>query len=386
MLIEIKGVQFVNKGAELMLHAVLEQVQNFWPEADIVLAPNAYSPYTERARMGAYQKMNWRINRFDFNGLQYLVPAKLRAYMKRKWGIVTEADVNVLLDASGFAYGDQWSPIKTAHLARELKRFAKHNKAFVFLPQALGPFTRSADVKHLKAQLPKAALICARESDSYRYVADVIGDSERLQQFPDFTNLVSPLVPDYFTNGDKKVLIIPNSNMVGERNNHQPKWRENYLRVLLDAVSVIREQGLQPVLLNHEGKGDGDLCQQIKAQSPDGDSIEYIQESHPLKVKGIIGQSYAVICSRFHGCVSALSQGTPCLGTSWSHKYERLFDEYHRSEFLITPEITREQLQKSLEQAVSSKDESNYQQAIADYKDQARAMWQAVKQAVREGT
>jgi colanic acid/amylovoran biosynthesis protein len=380
MLIEIKGVQFVNKGAELMLYAVLEQIEVIWPGADIALAPNASSAYVERARIGAYQKTNWWFNRFDFNGLQYFLPRLLRNYLKQKWGIVTEVDIDILLDASGFAYGDQWSPIKTAHLSRELKRFAKHKKSFVFLPQALGPFTRKADVAYLKAQLPKASLICARESDSFGYVTDIIGANERLRQFPDFTNLVTGIVPENFMNGAQKVLIIPNSNMVGERNSHQPKWRDNYLRVLLDAVVVIRELGLQPVLLNHEGKGDGDLCLQIKEQSPDGENIEYIQESHPLKVKGIIGQSHAIICSRFHGCVSALSQGTPCLGTSWSHKYERLFDEYHRSTQLIAPEITKEQLGSNLRKAIDKKDENDYQRAIIEYKDKAGVMWQAVQE------
>jgi colanic acid/amylovoran biosynthesis protein len=381
MLIEIKGVQFVNKGAELMLRAVLEQVKELWPDADIALAPNGNSPYVARARIGAYQKTNWWFSRLDLNSLQYFLPSKLRAYLKRRWGIVTEADVDILLDASGFAYGDQWSPIKIAHLSRELKRFAKHKKSFIFLPQAMGPFTRKADIDSLKAQLPKASLICARESDSFRYITDVIGANVRLQQFPDFTNLITAIVPEYFSNGAQKVLIIPNSNMIGERNNHQPQWRDNYLRVLLNAVIVIRELGLQPVLLNHEGKEDGDLCLQIKEQSPDGEGIEYIQEPHPLKVKGIIGQSHAIICSRFHGCVSALSQSTPCLGTSWSHKYERLFEEYHRSTQLIMPEVTKQQLTQILQQAIQNKNDVSYQQAIIEFKDKARFMWQAVKEA-----
>lgn len=375
MIIEIKGISFVNKGAQLMLCAILEQVERHWPEANIVLEPRRNSPYLERARYGALQKLSFCKSYLDLNRFSYVLPQRLRQLWIRKWGIVTEADIDVVLDASGFAYGDQWSSMTIRHLAAELKRYERFGKKYIILPQALGPFTRAQDVKSLQQALPRATLVCARDQTSLTSTRAVIGDSVNLRTFPDFTNLVKGVVPAYYHDGGQKILIIPNNNMLRERNSHA-RWQDNYLRILIDAVTVIRDMGYLPVLLNHEGEQDALICQQI--QEKFNHKLELITESDPLKVKGIIGASKAVICSRFHGCVSALSQGIPCLGTSWSHKYENLFKDYNKLDSLISPTTSSEQLKQMLEKSIEQISDEKYVQAIAKARKKAEFMWQLV--------
>ena len=382
MLIEIKGVQFVNKGAELMLSAILTRIREYWPEADIVLEGSPLSPYKARAKTGAYQKLSLRKNVLDLNGLTDYLPKALRRYLKR-WGIVTEADIDIVLDASGFAYGDQWGAMVIRHLSGELNRAAERDRAYIFLPQALGPFTRKQDAALLKRSLPLATLISARDDVSHTQVKHLTGPLSQLRQYPDFTNAVSGVVPDYWQEGQQKVVFIPNSQMVSDKNNNTA-WKANYLRIFGLLIETVEQQGLQAVLLNHEGAGDRQLCEQLNSRFDN--RLELIEEEDPLMVKGIIGQSRAIVCSRFHGCVSALSQGVVALGTSWSHKYEHLYQEYNVPELLLTPDIEDQALTELLADALT--DDNSYTPKITEmadgYKQQTEAMWAEVKQLVNK--
>lgn len=380
MLIEVKGVQFVNKGAELMLHAVLQQLQLRWPDAQLVLAPNPNSPYLARARLGALQRVPLRKGRVDLNGISRFLPQSVRRWLRNNLGLAFAADIDVVLDASGFAYGDQWPLANTAFLSAELRHFAAIGKPYILLPQALGPFSREAEQQRLKQALPLAALICAREESSLQHVRELTGGISQLVQFADFTNLVQGVLPAYYSEGQRKVLIIPNANMMSARNLRR-EWQQHYLPLLYRAVKVIRQLGLVPVLLNHEGDADGALCQSVRQQDS---SLEIINEADPLKVKGIIGASQAVICSRFHGCVSALSQGVPCLGTSWSHKYERLFDEYGQNEALLSADTTSELLLQKLQWAINNVDNQQLAERRNALKQQSEQLWQQVEAVINQ--
>ncbi|EGQ9134654.1 polysaccharide pyruvyl transferase family protein [Vibrio alginolyticus] len=380
MIVEIKGVQFVNKGAELMLHAVIQKLNEFDPSAEIVLAPNGNSPYKARAEVNAYQKLSLKKRFLDLNELSYHLPKKIRKWLKTNWGIVTEADVDVVLDASGFAYGDQWPTKHLEAVAKEVKRLAKHNKTFIFMPQALGPFADPEKQAAVKDGFSKAALIFAREQSSFDGIRPHLEDTSKLKIAPDFTNLVKGELEEDYAKYNNTVFIIPNYNMVNERNTNTT-WKSRYLDFLVESVENIVELGYTPVLLNHEGKHDGELCEKVKAATPH--PIEIIQETNPLKVKGLIGSSRGIICSRFHGCVSALTQGIPCVGTSWSHKYENLFAEYNRAEFLAKPEWSKEELKAALNSSISTVKEESYNTKIAEYKAQTKAMWDEIFKKIK---
>lgn len=45
--------------------------------------------------------------------------------IREQYGIVLDKEINVVLDAAGFAYSDQWGPDLSEELARSSKRWKK---------------------------------------------------------------------------------------------------------------------------------------------------------------------------------------------------------------------------------------------------------------------
>lgn len=380
MFIEIRGVQFVNKGAYLMLLACMEQIKVIWPAAQIVLAPNANSPYQARIAVGAWQKLSLRVRGFDFNRLAYLMPQPVRLLLQRQFGLVMEPDIALVLDASGFSYGDQWGGRAVKVLAAEIVRLAKRQKGYILLPQALGPFGREADRKALAKGLPHALLVCPRDAVSYQHVS-AIYQGPQVQQFADFTNLL-PALPPAASDlpAVPYALIIPNSAMQSSRNKNA-LWQQNYLSFLQKALEACKAQGLLPVLLNHEGQVDMAICQQLLQTHPD---VLLVAPDHPQVVKGWIAQATLVVSSRFHGCVSALSCGVPCIATSWSHKYEMLFAEYQQSHAVVGPDIDLIQIQALIAQLREPTNLQALHNAATQWKQQAETLWRTVAQLVAQ--
>lgn len=379
MFIEIRGVQFVNKGAYLMLLACLEQIHQLWPEAKVVLAPNANSPYANRIAVGAWQKLSFRMRGVDVNQLAYWLPQRLRRLLTNQFGLVMEPDIALVLDASGFSYGDQWGGRAVRVLAAEIRRLAKHKKGYILLPQAFGPFSKKADQVALSKALPAALLVCPRDDVSAAALRQ-LSTAASIQQFADFTNLVAAMPPTAAEQpAGPYAVIIPNSAMLSKRNQNN-LWHQQYIPFLQRAISVCLAKGLQPVLLNHEGPVDLEICRQLQQHFP---AVPLVSPEQPQLVKGWIAGAELVISSRFHGCVSALSAGVPCVATSWSHKYEMLFAEYQQSDAVVSADICERTLHELFTQLRSPANRQQIALKADLWQQQSHLLWQTVASVVQ---
>jgi len=374
MYIEIKGVGFINKGAELMMHAVLQKVGEKIPQARFVLAPGGSSSYEKRAKLGLYQKI-W-FSKFGIPLGMYFgkyIHKKLCEY----YGLVCHEEIKIVLDASGFSYSDKCGPGSSVLMANAIKRWENNNSKVILLPQAMGPFT-SKQIRHSFAQIvEKADLVFPRDDISYKHVTDLVGEQKHVIQAPDFTNLVKGVVPEKFKGKEGRFCIIPNYRMIDQTS---PEESRKYIPFLVNCVQHLLKKKILPFILVHEGEQDDWLAKEVCKQC--GEELEIVREINPLTIKGIIGTCRGVISSRFHGLVSSLSQGVPALATGWSHKYEMLFADYGFPEGYIPVDSSDSEIKKRIVQIIDETKAVQLRQKLTEtaqiQKEKSEKMWDLV--------
>jgi polysaccharide pyruvyl transferase WcaK-like protein len=398
MKIEVKGVEFSNKGAELMLHSIIQLLDRELGQYQLVLSPGHLLPYEKRARLGAWQKFSFNLLGCNWTWLGNVFPAPITRLLGH-FGIVVEKDINMVLDASGFVYSDKWDDSRMLDTLKQLKRMAKYNQRYVFLPQAFGPFLRKKNRACMSEIIKLADCVISRDQQSFEALkgltvagsstADSNATNLNVMQYPDITPLmdVFDVVPQVDL-PERFVCIIPNHKMLGSRDDAQYNENcERYFQFLLAAVANVEDSGLTPVILNHEGAKDEKICRTLierlnrllQGKRPEAKKPLMISGISALEVKKVIGLSVFCVSSRFHGCVSGLSQGVPVIGTSWSHKYEELYRYYLCSDHVVDI-ADIEVLKAKMTHVIVHRDDLSRQllQQAQLHKQTTREMWQQV--------
>lgn len=210
-MIEIKGTGFVNKGAELMLHAIIEEVSHQYPDASYTLAPGFLSaPYEKYSSLGLFPKASIWYKGFEWMSGAVLIPEKIR----KMYGLIIDEEVDLVLDASGFAYSDLGGICLSQMMAKACKKWKKQGTKVILLPQAFGPFSSPKIKRAIRTIVDNADLIYAREKVSYAHLISVVGQRHNIKIAPDFTNLLSGKMPKGYDLSNKEICIVPNYRMI----------------------------------------------------------------------------------------------------------------------------------------------------------------------------
>ena len=373
MKIQVDGTNTLNKGAELMLYAVLEEIEPKYPNAKII-----YNSFGK-----GYKEINTSLKisgdlRLSYGFYPGIILSKLKLPYQYFTNFYPKKDIDILLDASGFRLGDQWNRNKQYIKTLELyyKALKANGTKIILLPQALGPFSTVVGKETARVLNEYADLIIARESYSHKYLIEANVNPDKVIVSPDFTNLVKGVLPTQYDSISGKVCIIPNKKML----THTSFGKGKYLELIQNVIQTVIESGHGVFILNHEGAGDMEICNSINAMF--NNELQIITNLTAKEVKGVIGASYFTFSSRYHGVASALSQVVPCLATSWSHKYQLLFKDYGLENQVIDLDSSQGDVQSRIKNYLDANNNKSMRDAIRERKgaleNTSRAMWNQV--------
>ena len=378
MKIVLSGVETKNKGAELMLYAILQEIERKHPDA------NVYIPYSSDFQDLSYvaTSLNFRfspVSQFIYK--THLVGIFRQLHLPLEWlykaTVVKHADF--FIDASGFHFSDHkknFTPLKVARWNCLLREYRGQGTKIIFLPQAFGPAVKKNTLNGLKCISKYADLIMAREQVSYGYLEQSgVMDMNKVRLQTDFTSLVEGVFPEGYEHLKDGICIIPNLRMVDTGTIS----KEDYIGLISAIVNSCKASGHSIYLLNHEGEGDEQLAYECKQRI--GNGIEVVTRLNALEVKGMIASAYVVVTSRFHGLASALNSCVPCLATSWSHKYQELFKDYGMSDFVL-PLDNLPKIEKMVNEFLINDNNKNIRnslsQRVSKIKSETEEMWKMV--------
>jgi polysaccharide pyruvyl transferase WcaK-like protein len=372
--IVLSGIGTVNKGAELMLYAILQEIEQKFPDAKIYLPDSIPQGYNYiKTNLVLEPRFPLWLNKFHIQGIMERLHLPLYNHFINN-SIIKGADY--FIDASGFLFSDQFSLGEEdfQFWSKQLSAYKRQGTKIVFFPQAFGPIEHVATKKIIDVINKYSDLIFVREQVSYNYLESLGINLDKMKIYPDFTSLVHGIFPTKYEYLKDGICIIPNNKMVEQG----IVSIDDYIRMLSEIINLCSKSNHKVYLLNHEGIGDEKIMLACKRHLED---IELVTGLNALEVKGLIGSAYLCISSRFHGVASSLNCGVPCLATSWSHKYKLLFDDYKQQNCILEINQQKSYLNKIISML---NDDNNFSTRESLLKEQqfsiekAKEMWAKV--------
>lgn len=371
--IEVLGIGFPNKGAELMLLAISEWAARLPVETR--LAVRWDTRFEDRLRHKLWAKV-WHLAsaRLPYGHLANRWPEGVA----RRLGVVRERDVDVFMDASGYAYGDSWGAAKARdRLGSRIGQWRRQGSRVVLLPQAFGPFETPALRAEMQSILSQADRIYARDEASLANLRQLAPGSRSVARGYDFTCLVSPQPFRGMDALEGVVGVIPNHKMYSQG---AGLTRAGYLGYLVGVAQGVLARGQRVALILHEGDQDHRLCEEIQ-RAVEG-AVEIVELVDPREIKMAIGKCSCLLTSRFHGFASGLFQGVPTLATSWSHKYQELARDFDAPD-LVLDELDAKQTVNQLTSMSAAGRRSQLRAHLIGraegIKEQTKRMWRDIE-------
>lgn len=187
-------------------------------------------------------------------------------------------------------------------------------------PQTVGPFTTARGRALARASLRSASVIMTRDSASTALVAELSGRTAVETADVSFLLPVAPVVKS-------RDVILNVSGLLWNPNPHVDFAR--YRQAVESIGESLEQHGRQVTLLAHvlqSGNTDSDVAATNALRDRRGHG-EVVIPRDLFHARAVIAGSRAVIASRMHACLNALSVGVPAVPLAYSNKFEPLLND-----------------------------------------------------------
>ena len=267
--------------------------------------------------------------------------------------ILQADDSNVVMDISGYAYGDPWGSGSARRTLAILNYCKAKSIPYIFLPQAWGTFADEQLADTVARMCKDAGLVYARDKRSLACLTDI-------SDAPPVHKEVMPDVAFKFQGESQQAgskvlekcgINVGDDSFIGIVPNEQVSRRASgkgndnaYVKAMIRTVDYCVEQlGALVVLIPHHIARTGDaktgdlpLCALIRDGVKNEARCVSLNEDYSAAIlKAVIGQMDMVVASRYHSLIAALSNSVPAVAIGWSHKYGELLGLFGMEEYSI---------------------------------------------------
>lgn len=384
MIIELSGTSIRNKGAELMTAAICSRFHQKYPNVRFAV-PQRFGTADERFRYGLWHKLS--SSRYALNrkmpfpekcALQFaerFIPKRLLS----ECGLVTNSNINAVIDASGFAFGDQLPVQRTLDYIEGLVPIHRRKIPIVLLPQAFGPFSSSAHGEAMKRLLDMSELVFARDDLSRQHLDRLSPKDDRIQVCPDLTLALE--TPGNGEGTPSPITLVPNSRMLDKiAPEDSQQYQESLVKVILHA-----DQNKIPLqILLHDRNEDIQFVEILKRRVKM--ELRVVMDDDPIRLKSALATSRLVISSRFHALAGALSSGIPSIAIGWSHKYDQLMNNFKQTEWSLSSKQAAESIESCMDAILNPDRHLQITQVLnhqmTGIRNKIETMWQKVDQTI----
>lgn len=303
-----------NKGAEAMLETMIQQIlalphseeYEIWIET--LSNSSVYGEFCDRLGIPH--------NLFLFS------PRNISAY-----DIDPKPD-DVMIDIGGINYTDK-STITNLRNYRRHAFFIKKKMRLLYFTQDFGPARKPITKLLGRRVMSRADHIFSRSPHSLAMLKELLPDANVSGPHPDCTLVLAPTPPPRKPEG-RYVTLVPSAIMMNDHG-------ERYLDFMTKIGEALPEN-ITPIVLAHNFTANGAtfdtvVCDALHERlSKSRTTMLFKDPWTPSELKGLLKDADAVITSRFHAMVGAMSSNVPAFAIGWSHKYQEFMALYGKDD------------------------------------------------------